>query len=158
MVSVKNSAAPGGVVDETFELLEAFSALRRELGLILASELKILGLGYNQMLTIYFLCKSALPMNELSALSYSDPASTSRTVAALEKIGLVKKASDPADFRRSIVELTKKGETIASEVQRTRRKLGKRFGASLSQEEKKNCLFLLKKIKVELTELQGTKL
>ena len=136
----------------TLQILDAFSALRREIGLILAGELKSAGMGYNQMLITYHLTRSPLPMNELSSLSNSDPASTTRTVSALVKAGIVKRTSDSKDSRRSIIELTKKGQVRAVEALKIRKKIGKMLGSTLSPDEEKNFVQLLKKVKSQLSE------
>lgn len=143
---------------ESLQILESFSALRREIGLIFAQELKAMNFGYNQMLVVYYLTKGPLPMNEISALSYSDPASTTRTVTSLEKAGLVKKSSDPKDSRRSIVELTRKGQLRAREVLKARTKLGERIGMTLPSKDRQQLVGLLEKVRLNLaTPDQGVK-
>ena len=78
----------------TSSILDAYSSLRRELSLIFASHLKSSECGYKQTVILYCLKKTPTSMSELSALCQSDPAATTRTVAALEKAGYVKRVQD----------------------------------------------------------------
>lgn len=136
-----------------FELLEAYSVLRRELSLIFAGELRDSVLGPQQMSILYRLLKSPCSMSELAAHTQSDPAATSRTVAALEKAGFIRRATDPEDARKSIIHLTKKGQAQGERAEIIRQKIGAMLNAALdSDEERKTLHRLLSKITARLQE------
>jgi DNA-binding MarR family transcriptional regulator len=134
----------------TNQMMDAYSNLKRELSLIVAENLKAASFGHNQMLVIYFLTRSPLSMNELSSLCNSDPASTTRTVASLEKAGLVKRRRDPNDSRKAIIELTRKGLSRAEEVHELRSTIGTLLNETLSTEEQNQFVQLLSKVSQQL--------
>ena len=129
----------------TFAILDAFSSFRREVGLILAPLLKSSDLGPKQMLILYRLIQSPASMSELASYCQSDPAATTRTVAALERAGLVKRVGDAKDSRKSIIELTKKGKANASIAEDFRKVVGAQVNKTLTLEEQATLVRLLKK-------------
>jgi DNA-binding MarR family transcriptional regulator len=119
----------------TFTILDAFATLRRELSLILAAQLKSTDFGHKQMVILYRLIQSPTSMGELATYCQSDPAATTRTVAALERSGFVKRVGDANDNRRSIIELTKKGKIKAAKANDIRREIGTRINQTLTADE-----------------------
>jgi DNA-binding MarR family transcriptional regulator len=130
----------------TFAILDAYSSLRRELSLILAPLLRSSDLGHKQMLILYRLIQSPTSMSELASYCQSDPAATTRTVAALERAGLVKRASDDRDSRKSIIELTKKGRGNAAKAEDYRKVVGAMVNKTLTPEEQAMFIRLTNKV------------
>ncbi len=128
------------------EMIEAYSSLKRELNLILTEELKAINFGYKQMLIIHHLNTSPMSMSELSSNCYSDPASTSRTVASLEKAGLVKRKTDGEDNRKSLIQLTSKGRARVELVKQVKKNISVMINQTLDSEEQKNFVQLLNKV------------
>lgn len=129
----------------SFEILDAHTILRRELSLSWAAELRDFSFGAKQMGILFRLAQSNCSMRELSEFSQSDPAATSRTVASLEKAGLVIRKGDAKDSRKSIIELTAKGRKPAILALKIRDIIGKQVNASLSLNEQKELANLLRK-------------
>lgn len=130
----------------TFTILDAYSSLRRELSLILASQLKSQDFGHKQIVILYRLTQSPLSMSELACYCHSDPAATSRTVAALQKAGLVRRIADSKDSRKHIIELTKKGKNRATEAINIRSLIAAKLNNTLSPKEQISFTKLLNKV------------
>jgi DNA-binding MarR family transcriptional regulator len=130
----------------TYPILDSFSFLRREISLIFAGELKAAALGHQQALILYRLTESPCTMSELAAHTQSDPAATTRTVAALEKTGLVKRSSDPKDARKTIVQVAAKGRAQAERAFKARNRIGDLINETLSAEERADFCRLLEKV------------
>lgn len=103
-------------------------------------------LGHKQMLILYRLIQSPTSMSELASYCQSDPAATTRTVAALERAGLVKRASDDRDSRKSIIELTKKGRGNAAKAEDYRKVVGAMVNKTLTPEEQAMFIRLTNKV------------
>ena len=130
----------------TNEVLESYLLLRRTVALIRAAETKNLSFGHNQISFLYRLSLSSATMGELSEYSSSDKASTSRTISALEKEGLVKRVSDPKDRRVIRIELTAKGRVQAKQAHLIRSHIGQKLDQFLSAPERKQFHNLIQKI------------
>jgi DNA-binding MarR family transcriptional regulator len=61
-----------------------------------------------------------LPLNEIAASEHLSAPSVTKTVARLEKAGLIDRVADPTDRRVSLVSLTKKGAALVDQI-RSRR-------------------------------------
>jgi DNA-binding MarR family transcriptional regulator len=127
-------------------MLRSYSGLRRELSLISALELKNCDFGHQQMSILYRLTESACSMSELSTYTQSDPAATSRTVSGLESSQLIKRHSDPADARKTIIRLTAKGREQAGLALKLKNKIGVMLAETLSPTERKEFCRLLDKV------------
>lgn len=57
-------------------------------------------------------------INEVADRVAMDRGGTSRSIGRLEKRGLIKRSHDPGDRRRSLVDLTAKGETLHDRLAR----------------------------------------
>lgn len=131
----------------TNSVMDMFSSLRRELHLIMGQELKNSEFGHKQMSILYHLGgRGELSMGELALLTLSDKATVTRAVDALEKCGLVKRASDAKDSRKTVLKLTAKGKTHAGRAQKLRDVLAQKMDACLSPNEQKQLTDLLAKV------------
>lgn len=130
----------------TFEILEAFIALRREVALVRAEESKNFDLGYNQISILFRLFQSSATMGELASHTISDKASITRTIASLEKEGYVKRIKDPNDRRIIHIELTKTGKQIAAKTNEIRNAIGEKLDNCLSAKERKQLTSLIYKV------------
>ena len=127
--------------------LDVFSAVRKELSLLMVDELKKYNFGRSQMLIISSLSRLGdQSMKDLSAITLSDPASTTRTVHSLEKLGWLKRVVDKADQRRTVVRLTPKGQRHSKDVHAIRQAISRRIDRSLDAEEQKQAVALLTKL------------
>lgn len=130
----------------TFELLETYISLRREVALLRASETKDLEFGHNQISILYRLSISGATMGELADHSFSDKASVSRTVASLERAGYVNRVVDASDRRIVNIELTPKGRTLAKKAQEIRSSIGERLNSALSPADREQLVTLMQKL------------
>jgi DNA-binding MarR family transcriptional regulator len=134
----------------TFEVLEAYVTLRREVALIRAAQTKDLEFGHNQISVLYRLSLSPANMGELAEYALTDKASMTRTVALLEKSGFVTRRPDPADRRVVNISLTAKGKSQARKAQAIRSAVGKKLDSALSPAERKKFVSLVQKITAPL--------
>lgn len=134
----------------TFDIIESFAALKRELNLLWAAETKNVDLGQNQMRVLYKLSKGPATMGELADFTMADKASLTRTVASLEKTGTLRRRSDAEDRRVVIIELTAKGRQYARKAQAVRDAMGERLDRTLSAAERKQFKDLVRKISENL--------
>ncbi len=130
----------------TFEILEAFISLRREVSLLRAAEAKESEFGNNQIGVLYRLSLSSATMGELTAHTLSDKASMTRTVSLLEKAGLVRRIPSKIDRRVVRIELTTKGKIQAHKAVAIRESIGKKLERSLAPSERKQLTLLIQKI------------
>src|SRR3569623_950117 len=93
------------------ELLELYASVRRKLSVAANSYLKQTGLGTRQFIILKALSRQGeVTVTELVELSMTDPGTISRSVAQLQKSGLVEKIQSKQDGRVWTVKLTKKGQ------------------------------------------------
>jgi DNA-binding MarR family transcriptional regulator len=143
------------IVDmSTFTVLDAYSALRREISLVRSVELKALDFGYKQMVILYRLTQGNCAMGELAEYTQSDKASATRAVESLESAGWVKRIADPADRRKIIIELTARGRQKAAKAIEIRDHIGERVNATLNANEQKELSRLLNKVVEGLQEIR----
>lgn len=98
------------------------------------------------MMVLFRLIESPASMGELSEFCQSDPAATTRTVASLEKAGLVKRVEDGEDCRRFIIHLTPKGRKRAAIADVIRLRLSEMVNKTLTTEEQIRFVKLLNKV------------
>jgi DNA-binding MarR family transcriptional regulator len=134
----------------TIEVLDAYAALRREIALLSAAELKSSDYGPKQLSVLYRLTISPATMGELSLFMASDKAATTRVVAALEDSGWVKRVGHETDKRVTIIHLTAKGQTLAKSTLVVRTAIGERINRTLTGSERKELAKLLNKVVVGL--------
>ena len=104
----------------------------------MTEELKKYNFGRSQMMIVSSLSRLGdQTMKDLSAITLSDPASTTRTVHSLEKLGWLKRVVDKEDQRRTLVRLTPKGHRHARDVIAMRQTIAKRIDKCLSVDEQK---------------------
>ena len=130
----------------TYPVLDAYSLVRREIGLLKSIEMKALDFGPKQMMILYRLSISSATMGEIAEYTLSDKASTSRAVTSLESAGLVKRVNQEGDRRVTVIELTSKGKTKAAKAIEIRDFIGKRFSSILDSSEQKQLAHLLNKV------------
>jgi DNA-binding MarR family transcriptional regulator len=127
-------------------ILDAYASLRRELSLIFASQLKSTEFGHKQMVILYRLVQSPTSMSDLADFTQSDPAATTRAVAALEKVGYVKRVRDENDHRKTIIELTRNGQSKAAKASALRKVIGSMVNETLNPKERVLFAELLNKV------------
>ena len=127
----------------TFAVLDAYSLLKREIGLLKSIEMKALDFGPKQMMILYRLSQSSATMGELADYTLSDKASTSRAISSLESAALVRRTSQDGDRRVIVIELTAKGKTKAAKATEIRNFIGKKFSDILNQNDKIKLSLLL---------------
>ncbi len=127
-------------------VLEAYVSFRRAVALLRATEAKSLDLGHSQISILYLLSLSKATMGELAEYTSSDKSAITRTIASLEKEGLVKRRNDEKDKRITIIELTSKGQRKASVVGEIRNSIGRKLDSALSSDERKQFVQLVQKI------------
>jgi DNA-binding MarR family transcriptional regulator len=127
-------------------ILEAYSRLRREVAIMAAGKLKVFEIGHKQMQILYRLSQSSCTMGELIESTLSDKSSASRAVETLVQAGWIKRSDGESDRRVRIVQLTRKGQKIASEVERIRSDIGNQLEKSLSHEERDQLVKLIDKV------------
>lgn len=130
----------------TFAILDSYAALRREIGLLRAVELKSSELSYKQLRILYRLTLSKATMSELADYTQADKASTTRTIETMERAGWIKRLSDSNDRRKVYIDLTPKGKTKAAKVKNLREDIGRRVHSTLSAAEQKELAKLLSKV------------
>ena len=135
-------------------VLSSFSVFRRELTLLAATKLKELGFGKSQMIVLYQLSLAPASMGELSDHLQSDPSAATRTVAALKKAGWVRSASDHADRRRTLIELTAKGRKKAVLANELRNYISEKLEETLTLQEQNKLAELLTKSALGLKDLR----
>lgn len=122
--------------NNSLALLDAYSALRREIGLMVSFELNQYKLGRNQMTIVIHLDKNeTATLSEISEITMSDPASTTRTINSMEKAGWVKRMANPKDQRQSLVSLTAKGRKQTVMANELRQAIAVKVNQTLSKDE-----------------------
>ena len=139
----------------TFEVLEAYSTLRREVSLISATRLKALAFGLKQMQILYRLTLSAAAMGELAEYTRSDKASITRAVSSMEKSGWVRRLDVKGDRRKIVIELTAKGRGKADKALDLRHYIGQRLNETITPAEQKELSKLLRKVADGLQKQRG---
>ena len=130
----------------TFEVLEAYVSLRRKIALLLSGTLKDSELSHSQIRILYRLTLSKANMGELAEHTLTDKAAVTRTVAGLEKLGLVKRSHDEDDRRVVHIELTGKGKVKARKTHEIREAIGKTLDRCLNAGERRQFSALAEKI------------
>lgn len=142
----------------TYQVLEAYVSLRREIALLRAETKKASELGHNQISVLYKLSLGSATMGELAEHTLSDKASLTRTVASLEKAGFVTRQISEDDRRVTIIELTPAGKKPAQKAIELRSDIGRDLDATLTPEERRQFSLLAEKICTNLknrNELRG---
>lgn len=129
-----------------FDVIDAYGFIRREITYARATEIKSVQLSLKQVTVLYRLSVSPATMGELAEYSMADKASTSRTVAALESGGYVRRSSGKEDRRVWRMELTPKGALKAAKIEIVRKALGAKINAVLNLSEQKQLARLMNKL------------
>jgi DNA-binding MarR family transcriptional regulator len=93
--------------------------------------------------------------SELAERLRLDAPTASRTIASLAARGLVRSASDPADRRRSRMELSAKGEALAGRVLPLAHEARAAVVAGLTQAEQETLRHLLRKVIANVTRFEA---
>jgi DNA-binding MarR family transcriptional regulator len=130
----------------SYEILDAYADLRRELATTVGMLLKPLGLGPKQMTLLSILAKEpSTSTTELAAQTLTDPAAVSRALKSLEDEGSITKTNHPGDSRRTLLSLTALGRRKALEAQKVRRALARKMAAGLNAREQSELVRLLRR-------------
>lgn len=130
----------------SFDVIDAYAFIRQEITFARAREIKAVNLSVKQVGVLFRLSLSPATMGELAEYTMADKASTSRTVAALESAGYVKRSADRKDRRVSCMELTPKGALKVVKIQVVRKALGAKINAVLNISEQKQLAKLMNKL------------
>lgn len=123
-------------------------SLLGRLGTAVASEpFAELGLSAAKMPFLMTLLHSdGIVQEELSKLLFVDRAATARTLASLEKDGLVRREVDPNDRRKKRVYVTDKAHLLFPRILPIMDDLNEVLFAGLSREERKQFLVMLDRL------------
>jgi DNA-binding MarR family transcriptional regulator len=128
-------------------LLEAYRALKREITLIVAADLKRLNIGEKQMAILFYLSEGkAMTASSLAFHTQSDPAAVTRAVQSMEEAGLVRRKMDETDNRCTLLELTTKGKDKAASVEGIRNEVVRRIDGTLPPKQLKEFEHLMRAV------------
>ena len=94
----------------------------------------------------------AMNQKELSDACLIEVTTMSRTIDRLEKMGLVKRESNPACRRSWLIALTEKGMDIAKKVQQIFEETDKIYCSNLSEKEAEQLFVLLQKVEDNISQ------
>lgn len=130
----------------TSSILESYGQFRRNLARLCAAQFKKTDLGFFQMSMIYFLATGeATTASELADCTQTDRAAVSRSLGAMEKLGIITRVKDDADRRREIIKLTTLGKQKAKEAFKARDQVAEQIAGTLNMKEAKELARLLEK-------------
>ena len=132
--------------------LELYGRFRRELSLLVATELKASDMGTLQMQIFIQLNDGPAAMGELSSATQSDKAAITRAIASLEVEGWVRRKSDSFDRRSSLVELTASGRKKAAHALKIRTRIGEALNSALGD---KGAIDFCNSLETAILGLQG---
>lgn len=103
------------------------------------------------LMTCY--CVGNISQQQIADLCGRDKSSVQRTVTYLVKHGLVEIAQDTSDKRKNIVKMTAEGKQLGKRIEDGVVRMEERiFGGKISEEEKKDFIDTIKKIKQIVSE------
>ncbi|MGL5544263.1 MAG: MarR family winged helix-turn-helix transcriptional regulator [Cetobacterium sp.] len=124
-----------------------FSQMYRKGRIFYSQELKKYGLGSGQSIFLFQLYKKdGVSQEELANTLYIDKGTTARSLKALEEAGFIKREVSDLDKRVNIIHLTKKALELEPKITDILKEWDRILAHSLSEEEEKTLLILLKKI------------
>ncbi len=124
-----------------------FSQMYRKGRIFYSQELKKYGLGSGQSIFLFQLYKKdCVSQDELANTLYIDKGTTARSLKTLEKAGFIKREVSDLDKRVNIIHLTKKALELEPKITSILKEWDRILAHSLSEEEEKTLLILLKKI------------
>lgn len=124
-----------------------FSQMYRKGRIFYSQELKKYGLGSGQSIFLFQLYKKdGVSQEELANTLYIDKGTTARSLKTLEEAGFIKREVSDLDKRVNIIHLTKKALELEPKITDILKEWDRILAHSLSEEEEKTLLILLKKI------------
>jgi DNA-binding MarR family transcriptional regulator len=96
-----------------------------------------------------------LTVLEAASLIQANKGNVSRSVAALEEAGVVKRTGDPVDQRKVKLELTRKGVALFDRINPIARAREKQLLAALSSRERDELASLLDRLIAQLQRMDG---
>lgn len=111
-------------------------------------------LNIQQMILLMELADhKSLSAKELSEKTSTDPASTSRSLEAMKKMGWIIRKTDSKDARKSLVMLSSKGQDLCSKVRSLHNKVANHIFKNLSLAEMKAFERVLEKVEEQADEV-----
>jgi DNA-binding MarR family transcriptional regulator len=99
--------------------------------------------------------EAPLTVLEAASLIQANKGNVSRSVAALEEAGVVKRTGDPVDQRKVKLELTRKGVALFDRINPIARAREKQLLAALSSRERDELASLLDRLIAQLQRMDG---
>lgn len=132
----------------TEELADAVQLLSRRLRHGARHRLAPLGLTPGQSRALAVLDRAGRPMRmaELAEALRVVPRSATGVVAGLAEVGLVRRATDPANRRSVLVSLTETGRGTLDELAEARRQTAQELFGALTADEQRRLLDLLTRL------------
>lgn len=104
-----------------------------------------------EMVLTQLWCGDGRTATELAAGACVEPGTMSRTLASLERAGLLTRETSTTDRRAVTVCLTRQGQALQPKVEAAWRELSRRTGAGLSAAERQQLMGLLARVSDNLT-------
>ena len=113
-------------------------------------------ISFPQMVALDFVSrKPRVTMTDLAKILHIRTSSTTVLVDRLIKQGMLKRGRDEKDRRLVWVSVTPKGRKVLTQIMREKRQSVKRIFGILAEEERRQYLGILRKIKSHLTKGHG---
>ncbi len=113
-------------------------------------------ISFPQMVALDFVSrKPRVTMTDLAKILHIRTSSTTVLVDRLIKQGMLKRGRDEKDRRLVWVSVTPKGRKVLGQIMREKRQSVKRIFGILAEEERRQYLDILRKVKTHLTKSHG---
>ncbi|MBP1082396.1 MULTISPECIES: MarR family winged helix-turn-helix transcriptional regulator [Bacillus] len=137
-LSSESAGAPPGMY---------ISAIYRHMQILISAQLQPYRIGSGQYIFLLTIArKEGISQKALSEKLLIDKTTTAKAIKKLEAEGYVKRETDPADKRYSLLYLTESGRAVLPKVQATLHDISRKSRTGMDDEEYKLMLSLLKKM------------